>query len=138
VLNFSVSAKALRQEETAPEDKNANGESQQTVHCQKWKTTDNPVTRLYLKDWLNNYFETINVEYVDLTKTPYEDKDLTSALLHRGRPLIPPPPVPAQFKMQSVVLSTTILLIGDISGGATPNLLGNGSTFIVPVNGICN
>jgi hypothetical protein len=86
-----------------------------TVPCFDWKKTANPVTSLYLKDWLNNYFETING---DGPKTPYKDvqnsTSVTDSLLRAGRKALPPEMVPNQFKIQSVELTTTILLAVDL------------------------
>ena len=72
----------------------------------------NPLTRLYLEEWLDDYFKSLNSDYL------------------QGNPL------PNQLKVQSVELSAQIFLAVDVSGGATPNILGNGSTFIVPINGL--
>jgi hypothetical protein len=80
-------------------------------HCQKFLVTKTPLFRLYLEEWLDKYFDQINYDY--------QNK-----------------PIPNQLKIQSVDLTTQIAFAVDISGGATPNLLGNGSTFIVPINGL--
>jgi hypothetical protein len=80
-------------------------------HCEQFSVTKTALFHLYLEEWLDNYFEQINYDY--------QNK-----------------PIPNQLKIQSVELSTQIAFAVDISGGATPNILGNGSTFIVPINGL--
>jgi hypothetical protein len=80
-------------------------------HCAPFSVTKTPIFKLYLYDWLESYFNQINYDY--------QNK-----------------PIPNQLKIQSVELSTQIAFVVDISGGATPNVLGNGSTFIVPINGL--
>jgi hypothetical protein len=133
-INFSVSPAALDIHlfSTNPSDPKA---KKQTINCQVWENSlaNNPLNRLYLKDWLNNFFETVNAG----TKQPqYANTDLSDTILNALRSLKPPDPVPSQFKIQSVELSTQIQLAADISGGATPNILGDGSVFILPINGL--
>jgi hypothetical protein len=94
---------------------------------------ENPISSLYLTNYLNNYFETINFNGIN---PPYKDASLTDSVLHAIRPIRDPPPVPSQLKIQSVELATTILLMADVSAGATPSVLGNGAVFIVPINGL--
>jgi hypothetical protein len=135
---FSVSPTALQRDTIKIKAENG-ADKTITQNCAEWEKTETPAGRLYLRDWLNNYFETINFGTDTKPmerKKPYEDTNLTDTLLHIGRPIAPPEHVPAQFKIQSVELSTTLLLIADVSAGATPTLLGNGSAFIVPINGL--
>jgi hypothetical protein len=97
---------------------------------------ETPLTRLYLRDWLNNYFETINESFGN-PKVAYQDLSASDFLLHNVlRPLVPPPPVPKQFKIQTVELSTTLVLVADVSAGLNQNVFGNGTTFLVPINGL--
>jgi hypothetical protein len=88
--------------------KNAEG---RTYNCTHLKLDKNLVSHLFLEDWLTNYFWRINDDY-----------------LHR--------PVPSQYKMSQVELSSGIFLGVDVSGGSTPALTGGGKTFIVPINGL--
>jgi hypothetical protein len=103
-VNFTISPKPLKTEKK-------NAATGQTYNCDKFTLFNNPATRLYVKEWLDDYFYRINWDYK-----------------HK--------PIPNQLKIQSVELSSAIYLAVDISGGATPNVLGNGSTFILPVNGL--
>jgi hypothetical protein len=123
-IGFTVSPNALD-----PDLKNGTGT--QTINCKHWEETENPASRLYLKDWLNNYFETINAP-----EPNYKPKDSQDELLHSLRTIHPPEPVPTQFKIQSVELTTALQLVADVSAGATPNVLGNGTVFLLPVNGL--
>jgi len=129
LINFSVGAKSLA---SSPK---ATGDQMTTVPCAEWKKKANPITSLYLKDWLNNYFETINDDHPD---TQYKDAPntttVTDDLLRAGRVAVPP--VPNQFKIQSVEISTAILIAADVSAGASPNFLGNGTVFIFPINSL--
>jgi hypothetical protein len=105
-----------------------------TLNCAKNWQKDNPLTRLYLRDWLTNYFETINTLDKDQI---FPTSDHPSDYLARTiRHVAQPDAIPEQFDIQSVDLSTQIYVGADISGGATPNLLGNGSVFVVPINGL--
>jgi hypothetical protein len=91
--------------------------------------------KLYLRDWLDNFFETINGhDYFEIND---KNPDLADQVLHDARTVFPKPEaIPADYKMTSVDLSSSLLLLGDISAGATPNFLGNGTAFIVPVSGL--
>jgi hypothetical protein len=102
-VDFTVSPKPFAQ--------NVSSGHKKPYNCEQWSLGNNPATHLYLKDWLENYFERINWDYQ-----------------HK--------PIPNQLKIQSVDLTTQIFLAVDVSGGATPTLLGGGSTFIVPINGL--
>ncbi len=106
-IDFSVSPKPLAAQKTNQNPANKN----ETFKCKNWMDRDNPFTHLYLKDWLNEYFKRINEDSADHT-------------------------VPPQLKFQSVDLTSAIYLAADISGGASPYFLGNGTTFIVPINGL--
>jgi hypothetical protein len=88
--------------------------------------------KLYLKEWLNNYFATINYP----TERAPQNQDIGDFAANLIRAKTPSDELPEQLKIQHAVLSTTILFAADISGGATPNILGNGSVFILPVNGL--
>jgi hypothetical protein len=131
-VNLSVSPAALDIHLFPTSDPNA---KKQTINCLVWENSlaSNPLNRLYLKDWLNNYFETVNS---GTNRPQYANTDLTDTILNELRSLKPPEPVPSQFKIQSVELSTQIQLAVDISGGATPNVLGDGSVFVLPINGL--
>jgi hypothetical protein len=96
--------------------------------------SDKPSRSLYLRDWLTNYFETINTTpgYQHYPKTKYPTDDIARAL----RDVVRPEAIPSQFKIQSVDLTTSFQIAADLSGGASPTLLGNGTVFIVPVSGI--
>jgi hypothetical protein len=102
-VDFTVSPKPFAQ--------NVSSGSKKSYNCEQWSLSNNPATHLYLKDWLESYFEHLNWDYQ-----------------HK--------PIPNQLKIQSVDLTTLIFLAVDVSGGATPSLLGGGSTFIVPINGL--
>jgi hypothetical protein len=128
VVSFTVSATPLS-------SKKLGMDGLSTARCEEWDKWSNPITKLYLSEWLNNYFETIN--FHDRVPIPAKDKtDSTTAFLRPFRQALPPAPGPDQLKIQSIELSTTILLAADLSAGATPNVLGNGSVFIIPVNGL--
>jgi hypothetical protein len=134
-IDFSVSARPLVSSDKVPMP-SAEKTTAKTAKCVDWEKTDNFLASLYLKDWLNNYFETISF---DDNNTPYHDATApseTDKLLRTIRTDIHPASLPDQFKLTSVELTTTILLAVDLSAGATPNVLGNGSIFIVPVNGL--
>ena len=103
VFNFTVSP--------SPLNPNKNTLAKLPSNCDKFSLVNNAAEKLYMKEWLEHYFERINSDY--------ENK-----------------PMPNQLKIQSVELSSALLLAFDISGGATPNLLGNGSTFVLPINGL--
>jgi hypothetical protein len=123
-IKFTVSPKDLR------------ADKEELAKCQKWIQSENILTRLYLKDWLNNYFETINSGISRYNPKNNPNPDLADQLLHARPPNFQIPPIPNDFKMVSVDLTTQFLIAADISGGASPNLLGNGSVFIFPVNGV--
>lgn len=101
--------------------------------CTKDRPTANPATSLYLRDWLDNYFQTINIGL-----GPYKSRgnDISDAALNIARHLVQPPDIPPQFRIQSVELSTQLLVAADVSAGATPQILGNGSVFLIPINGL--
>ena len=106
-MDFTVSPKPLAgTPKTHANAKNRN----ETFACLRWMSSDNPITHLYLKDWLEEYFRRIN-------------EDARSGT------------VPTQLKFQTVDLTSSLFLAADISGGASP-FLGNGTTFIVPINGL--
>ncbi len=105
-----------------------------TLNCAKNWRKDDPFTRLYLRDWLTNYFETINTLDKDQVFPP--SNQLSDNLARVIRRVDQPDAIPEQFDIQSAELSTQIYIAADISGGATPNLLGNGSVFLLPVNGL--
>jgi hypothetical protein len=102
-IDFTVSAKPLKA--------NKPSTGGPAYNCQNFSLHNNPLTHLFLKDWLGTYFERINADY------------------HNK-------PVPNQLKIQQVELSSAIFLAVDVSAGATPTLLSGGSTFIVPINGL--
>lgn len=104
-----------------------------TLNCSQNLRANNPVVSLYLRDYLTNYFETINTLNKDqpFLPSPYPTDNVARALRQ-----VAYPDAPEQFKIQSIELSTQFLVGVDVSGGATPNLLGNGSVFIVPINGL--
>jgi hypothetical protein len=105
-----------------------------TLNCAKNFRKDDPLTRLFLRDWLTNYFETINTLDRDQSFPP-SDK-ITDNLARAMRHVAQPDAIPEQFDIQSVDLTTQIYLAADVSGGATPNVLGNGSVFILPISGL--
>jgi hypothetical protein len=88
------------------------------VNCTKWRQTDNPVQSLYLKEWLGNYFNTINL--------PAPESEIPGTADN----------VMKDVEIQQVELTTAFQIVADLSGGATPNVLGNGSVFILPVGGL--
>jgi hypothetical protein len=115
-VDFTVSPKPLtlpkgKHSTKTTSSKTLSSPTQPPYDCTHFTPTNNPLTRLYLKEWLDNYFEHINYD-----------------LRNKA--------IPEQLKIQSVELSTAIFLAVDVSGGATPNVLGNGSTFIIPINGL--
>jgi hypothetical protein len=128
---FSVSAKPILREVGSKARKQSRLGTPQ-LNCDDFRV-ENPLNSFYLKDYLNNYFETINY---DRSRPEYKDESLTDAVLHKLRPLAGPPQIPSQLKIQSVQLATSFQLLADIGAGATPTLLGNGSVFIVPINGL--
>jgi hypothetical protein len=103
-------------------------------NCQQNYRVDNPITKLFLRDWLTSYFETINT--LDKNQPFPPPLTLTDTIARGIRQIAYPDAIPEQFKVQSVELSTQFFIGVDVSGGATPNLLGNGSVFIVPINGL--
>ena len=129
-INFTISPSALVTELAIdPSSKEV-----KTINCIAWEKAETPLSRLYLKDWLDNYFATINYgqsNYLYQTIGGPADQVLTTA-----RAIWPPLKVPTQMKIATVELSTAIQLLVDVSGGASPNVLGNGTAFIVPVNGL--
>jgi hypothetical protein len=88
------------------------------VNCTKWRQSDNPVLSLYLKDWLGNYFNTVN--------NPIAESEIPGTA----------DSVMQEIDISQVELSTAFQIVADVSGGATANLLGNGSVFIFPVSGL--
>jgi hypothetical protein len=100
---------------------------------QNWRA-DNPLTSLFLRDWLTSYFENINT--LDKNQTFPPATHVTDNIARTIRQVAYPDAIPEQFKVQSVDLSTQFKIAIDVSGGATPNLLGNGSVFILPINGL--
>jgi hypothetical protein len=135
-INFSVSPKALRNDPTVKKVTNLATGKQIEPNCAKTTQANNPIESLYLRDWLTNYFETINFTTKKQWDNPAGNNNLTDNFLRTVRHVASPDAIPKQFKIQSVELSTTILLAADVSGGATPHILGNGSVFILPVNGL--
>ena len=129
VVSFSVSPNTLPKNmvQIVEDDK----QKVVALNCKNNLYARNPIESLYLRDWLTNYFDTINgVEYDPWSKTP------TDYITNAVRTVWREEQIPEQFKIQSVELSTAILVAADVSGGATPNLLGNGSVFILPINGL--
>jgi hypothetical protein len=105
-----------------------------TPNCaQNWRA-NNLVESLYLRDWLTSYFETINTLDKNQRFSPSDNP--TDNIARAIRQVAYPDAIPEQFKIQSVEMSTQFLIAADISGGATPNILGNGSVFILPINGL--
>jgi hypothetical protein len=88
--------------------------------------------KLYLKEWLNNYFATINYP----TEAEPKSQDIGDSTADLIRHKTKRDQLPEQLKIQSVILSTTLLVAADISGGASPNILGSGSVFVLPINGL--
>lgn len=103
-------------------------------NCQQNWRVDNPVVKLFLRDWLTSYFETINT--LDKNQVFPPATHLTDNIARAIRQVAYPDAIPEQFKIQSVDLTTQFAIAVDVSGGATPNLLGNGSIFILPINGL--
>ena len=128
-VSFSVSPTELDQKFFPPQP-NANG--QPPFQCLNHPESENPLFSLYLKQWLNNYL------VINGTSRPYKDSNpsIIDEALSDLRSHKTSVPVPPQFKIQSVELTTTFLLGVDISAGTTPNVLGNGTVFILPVNGM--
>jgi hypothetical protein len=106
-IAFTVSPKPLQEPKRSA---NAAPDTERT-NCSEWKKRANPANSLYLKEWLTKYFQTVN-RNDDLSK--YDEP----------------------YKMQTIQLTTAILIGVDISAGATPRVLGNGNVFIVPVHGL--
>ena len=109
-IAFAVSPKPLSAQKLTKANLNDPSDFPQTVNCRSYRDRANPATALYLKQWLKNYFYTVN----------YKEKAEE----------------PEQFKMQSINLTTAILIGVDLSAGATPRVLGNGNVFILPVHGM--
>lgn len=129
-MTFSVAPSALRKDLVQTADMRVMSRT-----CANF-STENRLTKLYLKDWLNNYFEVINSGYEN-PNAPYKNESATELLLHKIlRPISPPPEVPKQFKIQSVGIATSIALVADVNAGLNQQVLGNGSTYIVPINGL--
>jgi hypothetical protein len=132
-VSFTVSPALKTKEGTEPELIDPVTGKAITLNCKESWRANNPLQRLYLRDWLTSYFETINT--LD-TNQQFPDSDHLSDNLARGiRRVVAPTPIPEQFDIQSVELSTQITIAADVSAGVTPNLFGNGSTFILPVSG---
>lgn len=134
-VSIKTSKSAAIKFTVSPKDLTA--DKQELAKCTRWIQTENILTRLYLRDWLNHYFETINNGISQYNPKNNPTPDLADELLHAAPPtnfLIRP--IPSDFKMVSVDLTTQFFIAADISGGATPNLLGNGSVFVLPVNGV--
>ena len=132
-IDFSVSAIAPKSSRTHQNDKGV--PNTVTVNCAKELRVHLPVSRLYLKEWLVNYFDTINYHYTGKYETTFGDDPINKAL-GEARNIFRPDEVPDQLKITAVKLTSTILVAADVSAGATPNLLGNGSVFILPINGL--
>jgi hypothetical protein len=98
-IAFSVSPNALNQ------DLDPTRDITKTINCNNWEASESPASRLYLKEWLNNYFDTINYGYTSATP-----EDASEKLLAAVRPVFRPEQVPTQFKIQSVELSTALQL----------------------------
>jgi hypothetical protein len=117
-MTFTVSPK--------PTERNSKGKA---ANCFDAALDDTFLQKLYLEEWLTNYFDTINANLDDRSAAPGEQKPQVAA---PGQPKT----IPDQFNIQSVALSTSIVLAVDISGGAAPSALGNGSVFVLPINGL--
>jgi hypothetical protein len=103
-------------------------------NCQQNWRVDNPITKLFLRDWLTSYFETINT--LDKNQVFPRATHITDNIARAIRQIAYPDAIPEQFKIQSVDVTTQLAVAVDVSGGATPNVLGNGSVFILPINGL--
>jgi hypothetical protein len=114
VITFSVSPKPLPDDPRIRKSKGID----RTYHCFSLDT-ESPLNSLYLREWLNSFFERINAD----SQLP-QNKD--------GAQSSPP----RQFKMQSVELSTQFIIAADIGAGLTPSVLGDGTAFIVPITGL--
>jgi hypothetical protein len=110
------------------------------VRCVPW--ANNYGKKLYLKEWLLKYFETINA---GTTKDGGSNQvaDNTTQWLAKLKcndsyepAILSNPCVPDNLKVTSVELKSMIMFAVDVSAGATPSLLGNGSVFILPINGL--
>jgi hypothetical protein len=115
-------------------DPTTNKVTEITYNCANNAYANNPLASLYLRDWLTNYFETINTTpgYQHYPETKYPTDEVARAI----RDIVRPEAIPAQFKIQSVDLTTSFQVAVDLSAGASPTLLGNGTVFIVPVSGV--
>ena len=110
-IAFTVSPKPVDEPKRRRAFSNASPEAEKRTNCSEWKKRANPASALYLKEWLRNYFATVN-----------RNDDLSR--------------FDEPYKMQSIQMTTAIVIGVDISGGATPRVLGNGNVFIVPVHGL--
>jgi hypothetical protein len=110
------------------------------VRCVPW--ANNYAKKLYLKEWLLKYFETINAGTIK-DDEGNKTTDNTSKWLAKLKcndsydpAVFSNPCVPDNLKVTSIELKSMIMLAADVSAGATPSLLGNGSVFILPINGL--
>jgi hypothetical protein len=92
-----------------------------TLNCKENWRANNPAQRLYLRDWLTNYFETINTLDKDQKFPP--SSVATDNVARAIRRVAYPQAIPEQFDIQSVELSTQIYIAADISGGVTTERL---------------
>jgi hypothetical protein len=103
-------------------------------NCKDNWRAENPLTKLFLRDWLTSYFENINT--LDKNQLFPPATHITDNIARAIRQVAYPDAIPEQFKIQSVDLTTQFTIAVDVSGGATPNVLGTGSVFILPINGL--
>lgn len=132
--------------------------------CPDWAS--HPDHNLFLKSWLTSYFDKINSTMPPTDETSKKsagaadknnrresDKAKPAAGATQGKSgancdssdkafdgdryaIYGTPCFPQNTKMESVDLKTQFTIAAEISAGVTPALLGEGSIFLLPVNGV--
>ena len=108
-------------------------------HCPAWAR--NYANHLFLKEWLNHYFDRINATQADEAEI---EKEKSGSQCNLGTnsgfesylpPIASDPCIGDGVKIASVDLKTQFKIAADVSGGSTPALFG-GAVFLLPVSGV--
>lgn len=92
-----------------------------------------PTRMLFLKEWLNNYFDKINVTQThEANVEKIYQKQVCDPT---GTDFFSPPCILDGVTFTSVDLNTQFKIAVDVSAGATPTLFG-GTAFLLPINGV--
>jgi hypothetical protein len=126
------------------------------THCPEWAL--HPDRKLFLKNWLTNYFDKINsvtevseMNYKRVEESDRPDMKDHTTLVERqfkqplcdlGNPgdefkILRTPCLPDGTKFTSVVLTTAFTIAADVNSGLSPfGLFGPDRVFLIPINGL--